>query len=512
MQSGRRLQNRIVEKQIHLDTFQSNEGLRKHVVENRPLHNNKRWYSISNENFIYDTTFTPEKETTQAMAWISFPDLLPTFFGKESLFSLASAVGKPIQLDSATINKTRPRCARVKVQVDLAIKLPKLVEIEVVNEKTKESRVKAVKIQYDMLPKCCHICNLQGHEEMECRILHPKLKEKKLTENLAEESYDADANSKTLIQRSFINGRVVFTKWTATNRRFNADKGKLMDELQSKVTSENPFDVLQDKEDSTKEKIQEAEHGRGSDRKQTSKYYASTKNISQVQDAGQRDESHINEELNALAKSLDNSVTNNCPAMNDVLNKDDNTSITTIVVFDKISQEEPHSSIQKTPATELVVSRDVEEHIHIMKGIEIHQILATTEYEVPLQIDDPNQVIEKKEGIYPVVSQIQGGQTPYKDETSLAIFNTVSPVQVLHNIVSHQLEDIEDRVNNEKSHPEAAVSVDKEEESNQITENKILTLAGVSPLTKPKSRKVKSKVEKQSIRVNPSKVVKASVK
>uniref|UniRef100_M1DK16 Uncharacterized protein n=1 Tax=Solanum tuberosum TaxID=4113 RepID=M1DK16_SOLTU len=176
--------------------------------------------------------------------------------------------------------------------------------------------------------------------------------------------------------------------------------------------------------------------------------------------------------------------------MNDVLNKDDNTSITTIVDFDKISQEEPHSSIQKTPATELVVSRDVEEHIHIMKGIEIHQILATTEYEVPLQIDDPNQVIEKKEGIYPVVSQIQGGQTPYKDETSLAIFNTVSPVQVLHNIVSHQLEDIEDRVNNEKSHPEAAVSVDKEEESNQITENKILTLAGVSPLTKPKSRKV----------------------
>ncbi|KAH0716909.1 hypothetical protein KY290_013485 [Solanum tuberosum] len=147
-----------------------------------------------------------------------------------------------------------------------------------------------------------------------------------------------------------------------------------------------------------------------------------------------------------------------------------------------------------------------------MKSTEIHQILATTEYEVPLQIDDPNQVIKKKEGIYPVVSQIQGGQTPYKDETSLAIFNTVSPVQVLHSIVSHQLEDIEDRVNNEKSHPEVAVSEDKEEESNQITENRILTLAGVSPLTKPKSRKVKIKVEQQSIRINLGKVVKASVK
>ncbi|KAH0696123.1 hypothetical protein KY289_013605 [Solanum tuberosum] len=142
-----------------------------------------------------------------------------------------------------------------------------------------------------------------------------------------------------------------------------------------------------------------------------------------------------------------------------------------------------------------------------MKSTEIHQILATTEYEVPLQIDDPNQVIKKKEGIYPVVSQIQGGQTPYKDETSLAIFNTVSPVQVLHSIVSHQLEDIEDRVNNEKSHPEVAVSEDKEEESNQITENRILTLAGVSPLTKPKSRKVKIKVEQQSIRINLGKLI-----
>ncbi|KAH0669430.1 hypothetical protein KY285_023592 [Solanum tuberosum] len=140
------------------------------------------------------------------------------------------------------------------------------------------------------------------------------------------------------------------------------------------------------------------------------------------------------------------------------------------------------------------------------------QILATTEYEVPLQIDDPNQGIEKKEGRYPVVTQVQGGQTPYKDGTSLEIFNTSSPVQVLHNIVSHQLVGIEDRVNKEKSHPEATVSEDKEEESNQIIENMILTLVVVSPLIKPKSRKVKNKVEQQSIRVNPGRAVNTTIK
>lgn len=61
---------------------------------------------------IYDEKFTVEAETSQAMAWISFLNLLPSFFGKEMTFSL-TGIGKPIHLDAATLNKTRPSCARV---------------------------------------------------------------------------------------------------------------------------------------------------------------------------------------------------------------------------------------------------------------------------------------------------------------------------------------------------------------------------------------------------------------
>lgn len=64
---------------------------------------------------IYDKKVSTKVETSQAMAWISFPDLLPTFFGKETIFSLASDIGKPIHLDAATINKTHTSCVRVKV-------------------------------------------------------------------------------------------------------------------------------------------------------------------------------------------------------------------------------------------------------------------------------------------------------------------------------------------------------------------------------------------------------------
>ncbi|KAG5631368.1 hypothetical protein H5410_003085 [Solanum commersonii] len=123
-------------------------------------------YSYLMRILIYDEKFNvDEEETTQAMAWIYFSDSKSTFFIKESIFSLANAFGKSLQLDSATINKTIPSCARVKVQVDLLSDLPKFVELEVVNAVKTTSRIKKVKVQYDMLPKYYKECKLQGHAE-----------------------------------------------------------------------------------------------------------------------------------------------------------------------------------------------------------------------------------------------------------------------------------------------------------------------------------------------------------
>lgn len=89
---------------------------------------------------IYDDKFMPEAETIQAITWISILDILPIFFVKESLFTLASAVGKPLNLDIATINKTRPSCARVKVQLDLLVERYYFVIMEIENEFTNETK------------------------------------------------------------------------------------------------------------------------------------------------------------------------------------------------------------------------------------------------------------------------------------------------------------------------------------------------------------------------------------
>ncbi|KAK6784159.1 hypothetical protein RDI58_017613 [Solanum bulbocastanum] len=135
--------------------------------------------------FIYDANFKESEETTKATTWISFLDLLPTFFVKEVLFSLASVVGKPLKLDLAMINKTQPSCARVKVQVDLLAEKPEVVQMQFEDQNTIENRVVTV-IQYDSLPAYCMKCKIQGHGEDECRVLHPELVQKCFTKKVEE--------------------------------------------------------------------------------------------------------------------------------------------------------------------------------------------------------------------------------------------------------------------------------------------------------------------------------------
>ncbi|KAG5632049.1 hypothetical protein H5410_003766 [Solanum commersonii] len=68
------------------------------------------------------------------------------FFGKETIFSLAAAVGKPLQVDLATSNKMRPSCARFKVKVDLLGKFPNIVNVGI-KKKTGEIVAKWVTIK-----------------------------------------------------------------------------------------------------------------------------------------------------------------------------------------------------------------------------------------------------------------------------------------------------------------------------------------------------------------------------
>lgn len=104
------------------------------------------WKSSEMRPIKWGSWFLPEEESSIAVAWISFPYLPPNFFTKEAVFSLASAVGKPLTIDMATKNKTRPSCAKVKVEVDLLAIHPQIIKIIEEDEATRETKSKWIKI------------------------------------------------------------------------------------------------------------------------------------------------------------------------------------------------------------------------------------------------------------------------------------------------------------------------------------------------------------------------------
>ncbi|WMV25922.1 hypothetical protein MTR67_019307 [Solanum verrucosum] len=85
-----------------------------HLLSKPAFYITQNNWSFPMRTLKWDPMFNPEEETTTTIAGISFPSLPPKFFGEEAVFSLAAAVGKPLQVDLATKNQTRPSCARVK--------------------------------------------------------------------------------------------------------------------------------------------------------------------------------------------------------------------------------------------------------------------------------------------------------------------------------------------------------------------------------------------------------------
>ncbi|KAH0650153.1 hypothetical protein KY284_030065 [Solanum tuberosum] len=164
-------------------------------------------YSYRMRTLIYDARFQINEETTKALAWISFPNLLPTYFVKECLYSLASAVGEPVQNDLATINRTKPSCERAKVQVDLKSNLPKVVMMDIVDEGSGEVRSEKVHIRYNYIPKYCYERKMQGHDNHECRNLNKyegESNQEKSAENSVEKKKHPDRECKTDLERPWI--------------------------------------------------------------------------------------------------------------------------------------------------------------------------------------------------------------------------------------------------------------------------------------------------------------------
>lgn len=145
----------------------------------------KSTFYITHMNWSYpmrtlkwDPLFDPDEEITTTIAWISLPYLPLNYFLKEAIFSMATVIGKPLQVDMATKNQTRPNCARVKVEVDLLTEFSQRISIGMRKKDSRETVKRWIKNKYDYVPKYCMRCKLQGHNAKECFLIHPELYKK----------------------------------------------------------------------------------------------------------------------------------------------------------------------------------------------------------------------------------------------------------------------------------------------------------------------------------------------
>ncbi|VFQ90275.1 unnamed protein product [Cuscuta campestris] len=80
-------------------------------------------------------------------------------FEPNALFSIANLVGLPLQMDSATVDLTRPSVARVCVELDLTKDMPKAVWIHLGQLSFLQP------ITYEDLPEYCISCRAIGHKK-----------------------------------------------------------------------------------------------------------------------------------------------------------------------------------------------------------------------------------------------------------------------------------------------------------------------------------------------------------
>ncbi|KAL2233749.1 UNVERIFIED_CONTAM: hypothetical protein Sindi_1107100 [Sesamum indicum] len=112
--------------------------------------------------FKWTPTFTPSKESSIVPVWVSFPKLPAHLFRKEVLFTVASMIETPLQIDDATLNQSKLSKARACIELDLL--KPRLEDFQIqICGATIVQR-----IEYEDIPHYCSLCKHVGHRDSDC--------------------------------------------------------------------------------------------------------------------------------------------------------------------------------------------------------------------------------------------------------------------------------------------------------------------------------------------------------
>ncbi|RAL53546.1 hypothetical protein DM860_015583 [Cuscuta australis] len=113
-----------------------------------------------NLNMSFDNPVVP--------IWVTFKNLPLHFISFQSLFTLASTIGRPIQLDEKTANLDRGAEARVLIERDLSLPFPNSVHLRIGDKDL------IIPCQRESYPDYCTFCKKFGHNCEGCKNLTGK--------------------------------------------------------------------------------------------------------------------------------------------------------------------------------------------------------------------------------------------------------------------------------------------------------------------------------------------------
>ncbi|EOY14356.1 Uncharacterized protein TCM_033752 [Theobroma cacao] len=138
----------------------------------------KQVWFIANQKmrvFKWTPDFEPEKESAVVPVWIAFPNLKAHLFEKSALLLIAKTVGKPLFVDEATANGSRPSVARVCIEYDCRRSPIDQVWIVVQNRETGTvTSGYPQRVEFSQMPAYCDHCCHVGHKEIDCIVLGNK--------------------------------------------------------------------------------------------------------------------------------------------------------------------------------------------------------------------------------------------------------------------------------------------------------------------------------------------------
>ncbi|CAI9099800.1 OLC1v1036676C1 [Oldenlandia corymbosa var. corymbosa] len=111
--------------------------------------------------------FRFEEDPPVVPIWVSLYNLPVEYMHPEVIFSMATAIGQPLKVDTPILNMTRPSVARFCVEVDLLKELPKSLKIGKRGRKHEQIFTDEHVASY--CPKSCKL----GQKESDCRIGKP---------------------------------------------------------------------------------------------------------------------------------------------------------------------------------------------------------------------------------------------------------------------------------------------------------------------------------------------------